>query len=206
MLDPESQLIAAALLEAGAIRFGGFRLKLHDTNPNAPLSPIYVDLRVTRSHARAFHLAVDAYVRIVQKLTWDYIADIPTAATAFVGAVGYNTGARILSPRPLVKSHGVANPVEGIFDVGRKVVLIDDLITKADSKFESIAILETAGLCVTDVVVLVDRQQGGAEQLRLRGYQCHSVLLLTEMLDYYYSAGLISSHEHERTRDYLKNA
>jgi orotate phosphoribosyltransferase len=52
--------------------------------------------------------------------------------------------------------------------------LIDDLITKGQSKLEAITLLEAVGLKVKDILVLVDREQSGAEGLDAHGYTVHS--------------------------------
>jgi hypothetical protein len=49
MLVKNREQLAVELLNIGAIKFGNFRLKLHEKNPDAPLSPIYIDLRLLRS-------------------------------------------------------------------------------------------------------------------------------------------------------------
>jgi len=53
--------------------------------------------------------------------------------------------------------------------------------------------LEAAGLEVRDVVVLIDRQQGGGAELAEAGYRLHAVLRLSEMLDLLVEAGRISA-------------
>ena len=61
-LTPKQRAFADGLLASGAVKFGAFRLKLHETQPDAPLSPMYVDLRVLRS----FPDALDATVAALQ--------------------------------------------------------------------------------------------------------------------------------------------
>jgi hypothetical protein len=53
--------LALALFDVGAIKFGDFRLRLHEENPDAPLSPVYLDLKVLRRFPDAKEAAVDAY-------------------------------------------------------------------------------------------------------------------------------------------------
>ncbi len=60
---------ADALLECGAVKFGAFRLKLHEREPDAPLSPIYVDLRVLRSWPDAIDTAVAVLAEMISAQT-----------------------------------------------------------------------------------------------------------------------------------------
>jgi uridine monophosphate synthetase len=67
----------------------------------------------------------------------------------------------------------------------------------------AIAPLEQAGLEVKDVVVLVDREQGGAEELAQMGYTLRSVLRLTEMLDILVEDGRITPGQQEEVTAFL---
>src|ERR1035437_1473512 len=195
--------LAAEFLEIGAIKFGQFRLKLHEKNPDAPLSPVYIDLRLIRSFPRAFQLTIAAYEELTRTIECELYADIPTAATPLVGALAYKHARPMISPRLDQKTHGTRQKIEGAFRGGQVALVIDDLITRADSKFEAITALENAGLLVRDVVVLVDREQGGVAERRKRGYACHSALSLSSLLEFYRQAGLIATDDYSRTVAYL---
>ena len=62
---------ADALLACGAVKFGAFRLKLHEREPDAPLSPIYVDLRVLRSWPDAIDTAVAVLAEMIAARVWN---------------------------------------------------------------------------------------------------------------------------------------
>ena len=83
-------------------------------------------------------------------------------------------------------------------------MLIDDLITKAESKLDAIAVLERNGLVVRDVLVILDREQGGREELRRRGYNLHSIFRLSELLDFYLQGGKIDQQKHDEVTEYLR--
>lgn len=72
------------------------------------------------------------------------------------------------------------------------MLVIDDLITRANTKLEGIRVLECAGLVVRDVLVIIDRQQGGAQQLSKAGYRLHALFTITELVQYYTALGYIS--------------
>lgn len=83
------------------------------------------------------------------------------------------------------------------------VLLIDDLITKADSKLEAIRVLESHGLVVKDVMVLVDREQGGVQQLEAAGYRVHVAFKLSTLLKYYLESGRMSQETYHEIMEYL---
>src|SRR4030042_368816 len=94
--------------------------------------------------------------------------------------------------------------IEGLFDPGQTVLIIDDLMTGGHSIVETAARLEKAGLQVRDAIVLVDRQQGGRQRLKRHGINLISVLPLEVVLNYLMSSGKISEEWYRRSLDYLK--
>jgi orotate phosphoribosyltransferase/uridine monophosphate synthetase len=94
--------------------------------------------------------------------------------------------------------------IEGRYEEGQTVLVIDDLITTGGSILETAGILQAHGLKVRDVIVLVDREQGAAERLRRHGYNLVPILRLTVMLNYYYNTGLIDEFWYRRSIEYLQ--
>ncbi|MBI4049905.1 MAG: hypothetical protein HY398_00470 [Candidatus Doudnabacteria bacterium] len=190
--------VARKLLEIGAIKDKsrspgglGFRLKLHDVNPDAPLSPYYVDLRIVRSSPPLLRRIGQLLVQRSSGLDYDLLADVPTAATPIVVAMSLITNCPMITPRE-GKTHGSGSKVDGIFTEGQRVLVVDDLITKGDSKLQAIDCLILAGLVVHDVLVLVDREQGGVAQLQDAGYQVHMVYPFSALVDFYCREGSIT--------------
>jgi len=204
-MDSDQKLkLAGQLLNIGAIKFGNFRLKLHEKNPDAPLSPIYFDLRLLRSFPDVIDSAVEIYRELSADFIFDIYADVPTAATPIVAILSHVTRTPMISPRKDEKKHGTAAPIDGVFTPGQKVLLVDDLITNAGSKLETISVLEDHRLIVSGVIVLVDREQGGGPELEKKGYTCRAAFRLTELLEFYSRTGLISQDDYRRTMDYLQ--
>ena len=168
-LTETQRAFADALLATGAVKFGAFRLKLHEKQPDAPLSPIYVDLRTLRSFPDALDDAVLTLVEMIaaQSLSFDLYADVPLAATPLVAVLTHITRTGMITPRE-AKTHGAGDAINGAYAPGQTALVIDDLVTRAESKLEAIHVLEAHGLLVRDVAVLVDREQGGAGTTRRR--------------------------------------
>jgi len=204
MISDQKLKLAGQLLKIGAIKFGNFRLKLHEKNPDAPLSPIYIDLRLLRSFPDVIDSAVEVYRQLSADFIFDIYADVPTAATPIVAILSHVTRVPMISPRKDEKKHGTAGPIDGVFTPGQKVLLVDDLITNAGSKLETISVLEDNRLIVSGVIVLVDREQGGVPELERNGYACRAAFRLIELLEFYSSTGLISRDDYRRTMDYLQ--
>lgn len=201
--------VADSLFQVGAIRFGAFYLKLHEKNPDAPLASIYVNLRVLRSYPRLLKNVAELLkgeIRRLKKdfaLNFDCYADVPTAATPIVIVLSQLTNTPVITPREN-KAYGPLGNIDGIFDPGQAVLLLDDLITKADSKIEAIRILESNRLTVRDVLVFIDRGQGGAEQLKEFGYNLYSVFKLSELLYWYLYTKKINQKKYDEIMNYLQ--
>lgn len=145
-------------------------------------------------------------------LNFSHVAGVPRAGDPFAEALssaGERDGKFIqvlhLNKEEEGSTRHIGTQLTGSYQAGDKVLLVDDLVTKADSKLEAIAVLEKAGLTVVGVVVLVDREQGGARQLREAGYTLLAAFTLSELLDYYVEAGSIDQHKRQEILDYLAN-
>ena len=189
-LTPKQQTFANHLLASGAVRFGAFRLKLHEQHPDAPLSPIYVNLRVLRSYPDALDAAVAVLADLIDArgLRCDRYADVP-----------------MVTPRA-PKTHGLDGSIDGAYTLGETVLLIDDLVTHAESKLDAARVLEANGLRVRDVAVLIDREQGGPGQLAAAGYTLHAATRLSQLLAYFRRTGGIDEAQHAAVTAYFASA
>ncbi|HET9109894.1 MAG TPA: hypothetical protein VFN78_03620 [Ktedonobacterales bacterium] len=203
-LTPTQRAFADGLLTSGAVKFGAFRLKLHETQPDAPLSPMYVDLRVLRSFPDALDAAVATLRELIEKdkLVFSRYADVPMAATPMVAVLSHITRIPMITPRE-AKTHGAGGTINGSFTPGETVLVIDDVVTHADSKLEAIRTLEANGLVAHDVVVLVDREQGGPEAVAAAGYTLRAAVTISDLLAYWRETGGIAEDIYQRVTDYF---
>jgi uridine monophosphate synthetase len=192
--------LADGLLSAGCIKFGQFTLKSGMT------SPIYIDLRQLVSFPTLLEQVAQAYLPILNKLSFDRMAGLPYAALPIATSISILGGWPFIYPRKEVKTHGTRAEIEGNYNEGDRVVVVDDLATTGGTKFESIEKLTSVGLKVEDIVVLIDRQSGAAEALSSAGYKLHSVTTLTNLLDYYEKNGKVSADQIEIARKFIKSS
>jgi uridine monophosphate synthetase len=112
----------------------------------------------------------------------------------------------MIYPRKETKQYGTKARIEGVFQTGERAVIIDDLITTGGSKLEGIEKLASAGLTVSDIVVLIDRRAPGENELAQHGYALHSVLTLNQLLDYYEQTESVPVEKILAVRRFLRDA
>jgi uridine monophosphate synthetase len=189
--------IAEKLFEIGAVKFGCFRLV------SGLLSPIYVDLRFLITYPEVLKSVASYLGEQAKALQFDRIAGIPYTALPIATIMAQDNNWPMVYPRKEVKDHGTKKQVEGLFKEGETVLVIDDVIAKGTSKFKAIAPLEAIALKVKDVLVLVDREMGGQEELKEKGYELHSALKMSEMLQALLKAEKISQEQVDSVNAYL---
>ncbi len=171
--------LAENLLRVGCIKFGRFTLK------SGMVSPIYIDLRQLVSYPKILAQVAGAYLPLLHKLSFHRLAGLPYAALPIATCIAVQGGWPLIYPRKEAKTYGTMAEIEGIYNQGEKIVIIDDIATTGGSKLEAIEKLKAAGLVVKDIVVLIDRQSDAKEQLENAGFTLHTVATLSELLDYF---------------------
>ncbi len=200
MIETGSALsrLADDLLGAGCVKFGEFTLK------SGLKSPIYIDLRRLVTYPRLLDQVAAAYLPVLEKLKFDRLAGLPYAAIPIVTAISLRAGYPVIYPRKEIKAYGTKAEIEGEYQAGETAVVVDDLTTTGGSKFEGIEKLISAGLKVSDVVVLIDRQSGAREALDEAGFRLHTVVTISELLDYWSKTGKVEKEKIAATRLFLK--
>lgn len=227
-MDALKRSLARRLLAIGAIQTKeqspnglGFKLKLHETQPDAPLSPFYLNLRtpdnpkpgpLDKSVLRDIgavlaNTVVNAgYAKL--EFRFDLLAGIPNAGEPLAHHLyqPWFSGKHLIS---LIKETGpegrrIARVGSHPFlQPGMRVLLVDDLVTHALTKLEAIAAVEAAGLVVAGLIVLVDRLQGGVQELQERGYRVMAAFTIQKALDLYLTEGLIQESTYAEIVAYL---
>lgn len=179
-----------------------FALKLHETKPEAPLSPVYVNLRNLPEHI------VDQVGRVMAEIESDVSPDvcagIPKAGVPLAIAYSKHSGIEAADIFEKEQTGEVRRIVAGHIDKQKKKLrIIDDLATQGHTKLEAISAAEEMGYEVVDIVVLVDRQQGAKDELKQLGYDLHSAFTLDQLLRFGLRTRRITEERYRETRDYL---
>jgi orotate phosphoribosyltransferase len=85
------------------------------------------------------------------------------------GAVSMKTGLPLVLVRKEPKGYGTSKQIEGRFEPGARVTVIEDVVTTGGDSLRSAQVLRDAGLDVIHLVVVLDRGEGGEENIRGAG-------------------------------------
>ncbi|HSX52995.1 MAG TPA: orotate phosphoribosyltransferase [Patescibacteria group bacterium] len=191
--------IALDLYDMGVLEFGEFTFK------SGIKSPMYIDLRLFITHPKILKKAAKAYAKMIKPLKYDRLAGIAYAALPIAGAVSLEMEKPWIFMRKegIAKGYGHKKAIEGTYNKGDVVVVIDDLITKGDSKLEVIQPFKKNGLKIKDFVVLIDYEKGGSALLKKKGFNLHAFMTMREVIDIMKSAKKIDDKKYQQCIDFL---
>ncbi|HVP26715.1 MAG TPA: orotate phosphoribosyltransferase [Candidatus Bathyarchaeia archaeon] len=185
--------ICKILNKIGALQFGAFKLT------SGKISPYYIDLRIVPSFPDAFQKITNFYVDFIQDevgvKNFERIAGIPVAGIPFTALIACNLKKPFIYIRKGVRLHGRQRRIEGILAPGDRILLVDDLITTGLSLRKAAKAMTAEGGVVTDAVVLLDRQEGGKENLSKDKIKLHALLNISDIANNLYETGAIDKDQ-----------
>jgi uridine monophosphate synthetase len=157
------------LHDIGAIKFGSFNIQ------KAAESPLFVDLHPIAAHPKTLELVASLMAELLDECEYDLLCGTP-AALPLATALALRTQ----TPMAVV-SDGSA--VTGAFSRGDACVVVDDVVASGSSALASAERLRGSGLDVTSTIVLLDREQGGIENLSMHRLTVRPVIRIKDVVN-----------------------
>jgi orotate phosphoribosyltransferase len=193
----EKSNVLDALAQANVVKFGEFTLV------SGEKSPIYVDLRMLPSYPWSFDVITTALAEAAKATGAARIGGMETAGIPLGAAMAIKLSKPMIYIRKKPKEYGTQSRIEGVLNKGESVILVDDLMTRGTSKLDFVVPVREAGGVVKDIVIVLDREQGGKEALAAEGIKLHNLVTLKELLAYLFEKKKITKEQYYEVLDYL---
>jgi orotate phosphoribosyltransferase len=201
-MDNTAENIARYLLQIKAI-------KLQPANPitwaSGWKSPIYCDNRKTLSFPQVRSYIRDSFARIVNDNypAAEVIAGVATGAIAHGVLVAEKLGLPFIYVRSEAKDHGLGNKIEGYFEAGQKVVVIEDLISTGASSLAAVNALSLAGCNLLGMAAIFTYEfNKAAEGFSAAGCELHTLCSYRILISAALEAGYISEKDVETLKQW----
>ncbi|APX96849.1 orotate phosphoribosyltransferase [Natronorubrum daqingense] len=169
-----NQALIDALREADAVQFGEFDLAHGDT------SEYYVDKYLFETDPDCLETVAEAFAERVD--ADDKLAGVALGAVPLAAATSVAAGVPYVIARKQRKEYGTGNLVEGRLEDGEEVVVLEDIVTTGTSLVDAIEALREAGATVERALVVVDREEGGRENVEAADVEMESLVTASELL------------------------
>jgi orotate phosphoribosyltransferase len=196
--------VAGALFRSGCLKFGSFRIK------SGALSPYYIDLACLLSSPKDLcsivKIAADEIKKIMAIDKIDKLASIELKGALILPSIACKLNLPCIVVRKEEKAYGVTGRIAGA-EVAKNdhILFFDDVVSEGLSKLEGIKPLKELGAHVKHLMVVVNREQGGKENLEKSGYRVHALAKISEMADCLLQSQHISKEQVDAVLNYVKS-
>jgi len=169
----DQQSLVDVLRRSGAVRYGEFELSHGGT------SDYYVDKYAFETDPESLSVVAAAFADRVGDHT---LGGVALGAVPLVAVTSVEAGNPYVVVRKAAKEYGTGNRIEGSFEAGEEVVVIEDVATTGQSAVDAVEALREAGASVSRVLVVVDREEGAAANLADHGVELDALVTASALL------------------------
>jgi len=195
--------VANSLYRSGCLKFGNFKIK------SGALSPYYIDLACLISSPQEMCSIAEIAaceirsLRAVDRI--DKLASIELKGALILPSIGCQVNLPCVVVRKEEKAYGVTGRIAGAeVSKGDQILFFDDVLSEGLSKVEGIKPLEELGATVRHLMVVVDREQGGKDNLEKLGYKVHALARISQLVNRLLEHGQISRTQADAVLDYIR--
>jgi orotate phosphoribosyltransferase len=197
------QHVAKALYNSGCIKFGSFKIK------SGAISPYYIDMARLLAAPKELCVVADAASAEISNLMKaeriDKLASIELKGALIAPSIACKLNLPCVIVRKEEKAYGVTGRIAGADVVkGDNILFFDDVVSEGLSKIEGVKPLQAMGATVRHLMVVVNREQGGKENLENLGFKVHALSKVSDIVDSLSKSGDISRKQTETVLAYIK--
>ncbi|MCH9756012.1 MAG: orotate phosphoribosyltransferase [Gammaproteobacteria bacterium] len=204
-MDIEKRAFIQMILEANVLSWGEFTLKSGRVSPYFFNAGLFYKGSILRQVGASYANTLIKNKPGVNHLFGPAYKGLPLATATAIACAEQNTDVEVTFNRKEIKTHGEGGQIMGAPLKGKKVVMIDDVITAGTAFRESKALITAAGGTLTTVVIALDRQERGPSghstlaEIKAEGIQVLSIITLNDLMDY------LESNAETKQLERLKN-
>jgi orotate phosphoribosyltransferase len=161
----------------------------HFTLASGRTSTLYIDARLTSMSPEGLATIGPLGLGALDTLGWNVhaVGGLTLGADPIAYAIAYASmlagkPVRAFTVRKEAKAHGTGRLVEGPFERGDRVAIVEDVITTGGSALRATEAVRAAGGEIAGVLALVDREEGGREALEAAGLRVHALTTASEIV------------------------
>ena len=201
-MERTTERIAIALYASGCLKFGTFKIK------SGASSPYYIDLARLLSKPENLCSVADVAAEHIKKIMnfdkIDKIASIELKGALIVPSIACRLNLPCVVVRKEEKAYGAIGRIAGAdVEKGNAVLFFDDVVSEGLSKIEGIKPLLELGANVRHLLVVVNREQGGKENLEALGYRVHALAKISDIVNSLYNSNFISKEQTDEVLGYI---
>ena len=172
-------------------------------------SPYYVNLHKLISHPHFLDKMIDFCIENlnleIKKNNYNHIAGVPYGGIVFASLISNKLNVSMIMPRKEQKQYGLKKSIEGDYNDNDKIILVEDTITSGSSILNTIQLCEQNNLHIELIIIIMDREEGGVDLLKSKGYSVAVLFKCSDIIDYLNTNNLIDSKDYTTICQYNKN-
>jgi orotate phosphoribosyltransferase len=197
--------VANALFTSGCLKFGSYKIK------SGKSSPYYIDMAQLLTCPKYLCIIAEVAAEKIRDIMVTYkiekLASIELKGALIVPSIACKLNLPCIIVRKETKAYGVTGRTAGADIVkGDTVLFFDDVVSEGLSKVEGIKPMQELGANVKHLLVVVDREQGGKENLEKLGFEVHALTKISDIATSLYQNRLIGKEQADKVIDYAKQS
>jgi len=172
------------------------------------LAPIYTDNRLLMSYPKERDFIIDSFLKIIKEkdLNPDVIVGIATSGIPWASWIADKLNLPMIYIRKKQKDYGRENLIEGKFEKGKKVIIIEDLISTGGSSINGVKVVKQAGgVILANLTIFTYELEKAKQNFEKENVELISLSNFTTLVNVAVKEKYLSKEEEEKVLEWSKN-